>query len=181
MDLDAEDVGSEALKVEADGDDLDLKEKKKKKKPKKQFNMDDLEAGLEETAVQGADETPTGEANLGADEASTALDISDSGFFGKKKKKKERRQFDEGEGEENDDSESVAAPTTGEVGTSSWANSDRDYTYEELLNHVFNIIKEKNPDIIAGEKKKLVMRPPQVLRVGTKKTSFANFLEICKS
>ncbi|CAG2123302.1 unnamed protein product, partial [Medioppia subpectinata] len=25
------------------------------------------------------------------------------------------------------------------------------------------------------------MRPPQVLRVGTKKSSFANFLEICRS
>lgn len=41
-------------------------------------------------------------------------------------------------------------------------------------------MREKNPDMVAGEKKKLVMRPPQVLKVGTKKSSFANFLEICK-
>lgn len=33
----------------------------------------------------------------------------------------------------------------------------------------------------AGRKPKFVMRPPQVLRVGTKKTSFANFTDICKT
>lgn len=32
-----------------------------------------------------------------------------------------------------------------------------------------------------GRKPKFVMRPPQVLRVGTKKTSFANFTDICKT
>lgn len=41
-------------------------------------------------------------------------------------------------------------------------------------------MREKNPDMIAGEKRRFIMRPPQVLRVGTKKTSFANFIEICK-
>lgn len=69
----------------------------------------------------------------------------------------------------------------GEKYAPSWVDSDRDYEYKELLQRVFAIIKEKNPDIISGEKKRLVMRPPQVLRVGTKKTSFANFLDICKS
>lgn len=62
-----------------------------------------------------------------------------------------------------------------------WAGSDRDYTYDELLNRVFDIILEKNPAMAAGHKPKFVMRPPQVLRVGTKKTSFANFTEICKT
>ena len=41
-------------------------------------------------------------------------------------------------------------------------DSDRDYTYEELLQRVFGIIKDKNPDMVTGEKKKFVMRPPQV-------------------
>ena len=61
-----------------------------------------------------------------------------------------------------------------------WAGSERDYTYEELLNRVFNIMREKNPDMVAGEKRKSVMKPPQVVRVGTKKTSFVNFTDICK-
>lgn len=65
--------------------------------------------------------------------------------------------------------------------SSSWFGSDRDYTYDELLKRVFEIILDKNPDMAAGRKPKFVMRPPQVLRVGTKKTSFANFTDICKT
>ena len=61
-----------------------------------------------------------------------------------------------------------------------WVSGDRDYTYDELLDRVFNIMKDKNPEMVAGEKKKFVMRPPQVVRVGTKKTAFANFTEIAK-
>lgn len=34
--------------------------------------------------------------------------------------------------------------------------------------------------MVAGEKKKFVMRPPQVLKVGTRKSSFANFSDICR-
>lgn len=61
-----------------------------------------------------------------------------------------------------------------------WVGSDRDYTYDELLVRVFNIMREKNPDMVAGKKQKFVMRPPQVVRIGTKKTSFANFTEVRK-
>jgi len=59
-------------------------------------------------------------------------------------------------------------------------SSDIGYTYDELLNRVF----KNNPNMdttIATSRTKFVMRPPQVLRVGTKKTSFANFTEICKT
>jgi translation initiation factor 2 subunit 2 len=65
-------------------------------------------------------------------------------------------------------------------GSSVWQGTERDYTYDELLTRVFNIMKEKNPDMITGEKRKFVMKPPQVNRVGTKKTSFSNFADICK-
>ena len=41
-------------------------------------------------------------------------------------------------------------------------------------------MKDKNPEMVAGEKKKFVMRPPQVMRVGTKKTAFVNFNEMAK-
>lgn len=63
---------------------------------------------------------------------------------------------------------------------SPWAGTDRDYTYEELLDRVFEIMRQKNPSMVGGQKKKLVMKPPQVVRVGAKKTSFVNFTEICK-
>ena len=61
-----------------------------------------------------------------------------------------------------------------------WVSDDRDYTYEELLQRVFSIMRDKNPEMVAGAKKKFVMRPPQVVRVGTKKTAFVNFTEIAK-
>lgn len=61
-----------------------------------------------------------------------------------------------------------------------WVGSDRDYTYDELLNRAFEIMRDKNPDMAAGKKQKFVMRPPQVVKIGAKKTSFANFNEICK-
>ena len=61
-----------------------------------------------------------------------------------------------------------------------WMTDDRDYTYDELLLRVFAIMRDKNPEMVAGEKKKFVMRPPQVVRVGTKKTAFVNFTEIAK-
>ncbi len=68
--------------------------------------------------------------------------------------------------------------TTDEDGVA-WA-AEGDYTYDELLTRVFNIMREKNPELMAGEKKRFTMRPPQVVKIGTKKTSFANFSEICK-
>lgn len=61
-----------------------------------------------------------------------------------------------------------------------WLSSDRDYTYDELLDRVFEIMRNLNPDMVSGQKQKFVMRPPQVVRIGTKKTSFVNFMEICK-
>ena len=41
-------------------------------------------------------------------------------------------------------------------------------------------MRSKNPNLIEGGKRKFVMKPPQVVRVGTKKTSFVNFTDICK-
>ena len=64
-------------------------------------------------------------------------------------------------------------------GDDPWLNSNRDYTYQELLSRVFSMIRQHNPEL-AGEKKKFTIPPPQVAREGTKKTMFANIVEICK-
>jgi translation initiation factor 2 beta subunit (eIF-2beta)/eIF-5 len=45
---------------------------------------------------------------------------------------------------------------------------------------VFNILRENNPEL-AGDRRRTVMRPPQVLREGTKKTVFVNFMDLCKT
>ena len=64
-------------------------------------------------------------------------------------------------------------------GKYAWSGSNRDYQYEELLGRVFNILNEKNPELTGG-KKRVLLKPPEVVREGTKKTVFANFTELCK-
>merc|ERR1712200_404506 len=101
--------------------------------------------------------------------------------FGKKKKKKKKREGgldgmnDLKEGLPDDEKE-----VEDDQDENPWMESDRDYTYEELLQRVFSIMRDKSPDMVDGRGKKFVMRPPQVVRVGTKKTAFANFNEIAK-
>jgi hypothetical protein len=52
--------------------------------------------------------------------------------------------------------------------------------HSQLLGRVFNILRENNPEL-AGDRRRTVMRPPQVLREGTKKTVFVNFMDLCKT
>ena len=59
-------------------------------------------------------------------------------------------------------------------------NEWADYSYEELLDMIFGIMREKNPEFAAGKKKTFLMKPPQVARAGSKKTAFTNFAEICR-
>merc|ERR1712156_356165 len=96
--------------------------------------------------------------------------------MGKKKKKKKKKvnvdDLDDGDADKENEGEGDSADP--------WTGSDIDYLYDELLQRVFGIMRDKNPDMVAGEKKKFVMRPPQVVRVGSKKTAFANFSEIAK-
>merc|ERR1712189_43116 len=91
----------------------------------------------------------------------------------KKKKKEKKKDLDDLDNDEDKENE-------GDSSTDPWKDSDRDYQYDELLQRVFGIMRDKNPEMVAGEKKKFVMRPPQVVRVGSKKTAFANFTEIAK-
>uniref|UniRef100_A0A1W7RAJ6 Eukaryotic translation initiation factor 2 subunit 2 n=1 Tax=Hadrurus spadix TaxID=141984 RepID=A0A1W7RAJ6_9SCOR len=160
-----------------------LKKKKKKKKPF--VTLDELETSLPETneeVMMVMDDEREG------DEAAGTDDDLDFNLPKKKKKKKKKINIDdletepvedEDDGEPAFEGDEIKVPTS--VSSVSWGGTDRDYTYDELLQRVFNIMREKNPDMVAGEKKRFVMRPPQVLRIGTKKTSFANFLEICKT
>ena len=173
-----------------DEGELDFSKKKKKKKKKKVFN--ELDAETTGDAAKDAEGKDSKEEDKETETTAPADLDGDLDFSLTKKKKKKKKAIafeDEGkeggegiimEGEDEGDPDSESSAATG-TGPSAWANSDRDYTYDELLNLVFMQIREKNPDLAKGEKKKLTMKPPQVLRVGTKKTSFANFLEICKS
>ncbi|XP_067904745.1 eukaryotic translation initiation factor 2 subunit 2 [Heterodontus francisci] len=156
-----------------DLDDLDFfNQKKKKKKTKKPIDIGNGIMGLK---IEG-EVTEQGE---GDDDA---FDMS----MMKKKKLKPVFFKDEELNErtdgilDDDESKRDDGITFSTQSGPAWAGSERDYTYDELLTRVFNIMREKNPDMVAGEKRKFVMKPPQVVRVGTKKTSFVNFTDICK-
>lgn len=157
---------------------LDFGKKKKKKKVKEDLFK-------EETKVEASTDKAAEDSAKPDGDAAEPEEID----FGKKKSKKTKVKFDEDQNieieipnkqvEKDLILETEKKVFTGDSGCD-WQGSERDYTYDELLNRVFNIIKEKNPDMITGEKKKFVMKPPQVARVGTKKTSFSNFADICK-
>jgi len=145
-----------------DAEDIDLesfgKKKKKKKVREGLDSMDEVKEALPEPA---------------ADDEDMDLDNLDD-FGSKKKKKKKNRKLDDLENEDED-------KENAEDGTSDpWTGSERDYHYDELLQRVFGIMRDKNPEMVGGDRKKFVMRPPQVVRVGSKKTAFANFNEIAK-
>ncbi|KAI2663851.1 Eukaryotic translation initiation factor 2 subunit 2 [Labeo rohita] len=156
-------------------DDLDdlnfFNQKKKKKKSKKDKIFDaDLEEGMKELKIET--------------EPSETQEEDDLMLPAKKKKSRKGKEDTDSQskddGVEDEDSKNMDDITFSTQTGPAWAGSERDYTYDELLNRVFNIMREKNPDMVAGEKRKFVMKPPQVVRVGTKKTSFVNFTDICK-
>ncbi|KAJ4775832.1 Eukaryotic translation initiation factor 2 subunit beta [Rhynchospora pubera] len=129
------------------------------------------------------------------EEPPAATDGPELNFAGMKKKKKkqvdttfindEEENKETGEAGEGSLDDQIGEDEEGEgidLGAPRypWEGTDRDYTYEELLGRVFNILRENNPDL-AGDRRRTVMRPPQVLREGTKKTVFVNFMDLCKT
>jgi len=98
---------------------------------------------------------------------------------GKKKKKKPTVKK---AGEDEADGAPTAAGDRAAVGMSDLIDYPDwpDYSYDELLTRVFNIMREKNPSLSTGESKRIQMKPPNVTRAGTKKTAFINFAEICR-
>ncbi|KAL1409471.1 translation initiation factor eIF-2 beta subunit [Vanrija albida] len=64
-------------------------------------------------------------------------------------------------------------------GVDAWVAENRDPTYPELLKRFFTLLHLNNPEL-AGEKRRYTIVPPQVARDGTKKTMFANFVDICR-
>lgn len=157
--------------ISDDLDDLNFFNQKKKKKKKAKTFDSEVEEGIKELKIES--------------DPSEAVDEDDLVLPMKKKKAKQVNFMESIDAESKDDAEDEEGKNADDITFSTqsgpdWAGTERDYTYDELLNRVFNIMREKNPDMVAGEKRKFVMKPPQVVRVGTKKTSFVNFTDICK-
>lgn len=157
-------------------DDMELFGKKKSKKKKtKPFNFEELNDALPD----GKESSVMDEENI--DPASTQVaevedfDLDMDFSKAKKKRTKKKKGLDTLIAEEE-----AAIDDKDEESGDGWTGSERDYTYDELLERAFNQLREKNPEMATGEKKKFVMKPPQVVRIGSKKTAFANFSEICR-
>ncbi len=100
-----------------------------------------------------------------------------------KKKKKKKKVTEDGEGGDDGADKEVGA-TGGEgsaPGVSQSLSSESDfppkYTYSEMLTRVFSLLLENNPEL--QNRRKFQIKPPQLMRVGTKKTVWTNFAEIC--
>lgn len=52
-----------------------------------------------------------------------------------------------------------------------------EYTYDELLDRVVDLLQANNPDLV--DKKRTKIKPPQLSIVSSKKTLWVNFQEIC--
>ncbi|KAJ4832491.1 hypothetical protein Tsubulata_000039 [Turnera subulata] len=147
----------------------------KKKKKKKVV--------IQETEDDSVDKVPEKTESLSA---SDGLEIPFAGLKKKKKKQVETSFLNEesaeagGEVDDHADEDGEGEEAGQQQQRYPWDGTERDYTYEELLGRVFNILRENNPEL-AGDRRRTVMRPPQVLREGTKKTVFANFMDLCKS
>lgn len=81
--------------------------------------------------------------------------------FGKKRKGDKKKKKDVEESKEDENFE------RGEI-----------YTYATLLTRVHETIEKLNPGI--GAKQKYVMKPPQIVRVGSKRVAWVNFGEVCE-
>ncbi|KAJ0985405.1 hypothetical protein J5N97_003761 [Dioscorea zingiberensis] len=151
---------------------FDPSKKKKKKKVVIQDSTEEADKLAEKTENLSVAEAP------------------EPSFVGMKKKKKKPVETELISDEQGDAGEEVDGDHIGEDEEGEgivlggvrypWEGTDRDYLYEELLDRVFNILRENNPDL-AGDRRRTVMRPPQVLREGTKKTVFVNFMDLCKT
>lgn len=87
----------------------------------------------------------------------------------KKKKKKKKAKEDAAPSEEKEEKDATKSLEQ---------SGDDEYTYQLLLDRIYTYLRANNPDLV--NKKRAVLRPPEVMRVGTSKILWVNFPEICK-
>lgn len=110
------------------------------------------------------------------DEVAAMFDLTQK----KKKKKKKATTESEALPENVDDKDNTTTTTAEETITTTTTTFELDpptYSYGQLLNRVVDFVHQNNPELT--DKKRFTMKPPQLMRVGTKKTLWVNFQEIC--
>merc|ERR1712086_992598 len=177
---------------------FDASVKKKKKKKKKEPVGEEAEPAAEDGADAEADDfgakkKKKKKKKVPALEEADDGSASAAGMFDKKKKKKKKAReevdpedddgadADSASASAGDSSASVQASNSGassegpaKSDAPAWADSDRDYTYEEMLVRVYQHLgKTRQP---TGSFR---MKPPSVHREGSKKVVLINFPDIC--
>ncbi|KAJ8102499.1 domain found in IF2B/IF5-domain-containing protein [Lipomyces tetrasporus] len=158
--------------------------------------LTDMFAGLKKKKKKSTSSAPLEPADdEPAADAGAEDNIEDFDFGSQKKKKKKKvadvsafeQQLEEAgvneEEEVGEDDETFEKPEAEEEGEgeeeeAGWLNSDREYTYEELLHRFFKILRTNNPELAGERGQRYKIPPPSVMREGNKKTIFANLKDI---
>ncbi|KAG0147562.1 hypothetical protein CROQUDRAFT_76446 [Cronartium quercuum f. sp. fusiforme G11] len=144
--------------------------KKKKKNKKKAFDLEAFERELAE--VEGINPTSdkSNRNKLGEEDNEDQINDND-GLFNNNNQEK----LDEEENSKKTKSQIAAEKKA-------WLKeTDRDYTYDELLGRFYQSLYLSHPSLsIGGTKKRYTLAPPSVHREGNKRSIWANVNEICK-
>lgn len=180
--------GTEGKKATGDNNPVwDLSKKKKKKKPKSEVSsLAGAVAALNVSGNTGISELPAvgdmGDTHMEAEEE--VIDFPPPDFTRKKKRWTKPKVVFSDDGDDADGEQGAGSKGTRTTVVQPWDNSDRDYTYPELINRAFQFLHGKNPALASASastgRKKISLQLPQVAREGTKKTVFLNFGFICK-
>ncbi|KAK9477534.1 domain found in IF2B/IF5-domain-containing protein [Lipomyces japonicus] len=176
------------------GDDLEPAESKPESADPVVEELTDLFSGLKKKKKKSSSSSTVADsiAEDDADADAGAEDNTEDFDFSVKKKKKKKAVADVDAFEQELEQAGVNEDEDGDVEglvdddtfekteeevDGAWLNSDREYTYEELLRRFFKILRTNNPEL-AGEKHRHKIPPPSVMREGNKKTIFANLKDI---
>eukprot|EP00743_Colponemidia_sp_Colp-15_P000372 GILK01000429.1.p1 GENE.GILK01000429.1~~GILK01000429.1.p1 ORF type:complete len:236 (+),score=29.08 GILK01000429.1:40-708(+) len=93
-------------------------------------------------------------------------------------KKRKKKAAKKGDAAASDITSAATVESSAPVaGSNAAVAPTQEYAYEQLLARVYDALRQNNPQL--GEKKRYVMKPPQVVKIGTKKSAWINFQEIC--
>ncbi|EPR60348.1 eukaryotic initiation factor-2 beta, putative [Toxoplasma gondii ME49] len=115
------------------------------------------EAAASEPQVEAEAKQPEGE-----EEAPQQFDFGER----RRRKKKEKKETEQAQEE---------APIID--GTGELFKRGKEYSYQEMLQRIQTLIEKHNPDLSGA--KRYTIKPPQVVRVGSKKVAWINFKDIC--
>ena len=169
-----------------DKEDKDLSKDLTKKKKKKSTNVGDDRSA--EPARSVSADSPTADAPEPKIITEARVEEITDMFKGLAKKKKSKKTEKKSKSAEPAEAEAEAEPDDGgeeeggdpDEGTGIWNhNAKKDLKYGQLLDRFFQILQERNPDMMSGKAKSYKIPPPQCVREGNKKTIFANIADIC--